>query len=57
MKSRDFNVGGIVGKKQDWAVENVIRVKNLCAGEAIPPSLTVAVDDARAVDLDISECC
>lgn len=54
MKPFDLNVGGIVGQEENWTIELVLRIKDLCSREAVPPSLTIAVDDTRTIDLDIS---
>lgn len=53
METRDLDVGSVIGEEEDWAVVFVFRVKNFSAREAIPPRLTVAIDDARTVNLDI----
>jgi hypothetical protein len=54
MKTSDLDIGGIVGEEQNWAVVLVVWVQDLGAREAVPPCLTVAVDETFAVDLDIS---
>jgi hypothetical protein len=54
MKTSDLDVGSIIGEKQNRAVVLVVWVQNLGAGEAIPPCLSVTVDETFAVDLNIS---
>lgn len=54
MKTSDLDIGGIVGEEQNWAVVLVVWVQDLGTGEAVPPCLTVAVDETFAVDFDIS---
>ena len=53
METRNFDVGSVVGEEEDWAVVFVVWVENFGAGEAIPPCLAIAVDDAGTVYLDI----
>ena len=53
MQSSDFNIGGVVGKEENRAVKDVVWIKDLGSGEAIPPCLTISIDNARSIDLDI----
>jgi hypothetical protein len=52
-----LDVGGVVREEEDGAVVLVVGVEDLSAREAIPPGLAVAIDDARAVDLDVPTVC
>jgi hypothetical protein len=49
----DLNVGRVVGEEEDRAVVLVVGVQDLSPREAVPPGLAVAVEDTRAVDLDV----
>lgn len=51
MKTCDLDVGGVVGEEKDRSVKFVRGVQNLSTREAIPPGLTVTVDDTLSVNL------
>lgn len=53
MNTGYLNIRRVIGEEENWTVELVVRIKNLCARETIPPSLSVAIDHTFAVDLDI----
>jgi len=45
----------IIRKKEDGAIEFVVWVENLSAGEAVPPRLAIAINYSLTVDLYVSE--
>lgn len=53
MQAVDLNVGRIVGEEEDRTVILVVGVQDLGPREAVPPGLAIAVENARAVDLDV----
>lgn len=46
MKTRDLDVGSVIGKEKDGTVVFVVGVQNLRAREAVPPSLSVTIQNA-----------
>lgn len=57
MQTSDLDIGGVVGQEQNGPVVVVIGIENLVAREAVPPCLTVTIDDAGAVYLDVPGKC
>lgn len=56
MQTGDLDIGRVVGQEEDRTVELVVRVQDFSARKAIPPCLTVAINDACTgigVDFDI----
>lgn len=45
MKTRDFDVGGVVSQEENRSQVLVLRVQDLGTGETVPPSLSVSIDD------------
>jgi hypothetical protein len=54
MKACDLDVGSIVGEEEDRTIVFIVRIKDLCAREAIPPGLSVAVENTGAIYLNVS---
>lgn len=46
MQSRDLDVGRIVSQEQDRSIVLIIWIEDLRARKAVPPSLTISIDDA-----------
>ena len=51
----NLDVGSVVRQEENRTVELVVGIEDLCTGKAVPPRLSVAVDYAFAVDLNVSE--
>lgn len=53
VETRDLNVRSVVSEKEDRAIVFVFGIKDLCAREAIPPGLSVAIENTGAINLDV----
>lgn len=49
----DINTSSILGVEEDRSEVGIVLVENLLAGELVPPSLTVTVQNTLSVDLDL----
>lgn len=53
MNTLDLDTGSVLGIEQDRTQVRVAGVENLRTSEFVPPPLTVAIENAVAVDLDV----
>lgn len=53
MQASDLDVGGVVGQEENGTVERVTWIQYLCSCKAVPPCLTIPIDDPGTVDLDV----
>lgn len=53
MYTGDFHIGRVVGKEEDWSIIFVVWIENLGSRKAIPPGLTVSVQNSGTVNLDV----
>jgi hypothetical protein len=49
----NVKAGCVLGIEQNGAEVDIARVENLTAGEFVPPTLAVTVQDTLAIDLDV----